>query len=305
MHQKPKPFVPRYLRAEVPGRIDFLGKELTPLDLSGLDKIIEKFKKHDVQSIAVCLIHGYANSLHEQKVIDYIKSKWAEIDIVASHQITREWREYERTNTTALCAYVKPIARSYLDKLNDKLIAANFSGNPYVMQSNGGIDTFESTKAIPLTMIESGPTSGVLGAAELGKLIKENNLITLDVGGTTAKCSLIENGNVKINTNYWIEKNRQSAGYPVMLPVVDIVEIDSTINFISNNVNVGNIYINRNITGAVVGSQPFGGRGLSGTGPKAGGPNYLLNLLNEKTLSNDITASGGNTSLLMLSDEND
>ena len=105
------------------------------------------------------------------------------------HQITREWREYERTNTTALCAYVKPIARSYLDKLNDKLIAANFSGNPYVMQSNGGIDTFESTKAIPLTMIESGPTSGVLGAAELGKLIKENNLITLDVGGTTAKCS--------------------------------------------------------------------------------------------------------------------
>ena len=81
--------------------------------------------------------------------------------------------------------------------------------------------------------------------------------------------------------------------------------IDSTINFISNNVNVGNIYINRNITGAVVGSQPFGGRGLSGTGPKAGGPNYLLNLLNEKTLSNDITASGGNTSLLMLSDEND
>ena len=81
--------------------------------------------------------------------------------------------------------------------------------------------------------------------------------------------------------------------------------IDSTINFISNNINVGNIYINRNITGAVVGSQPFGGRGLSGTGPKAGGPNYLLNLLNEKTLSNDITASGGNTSLLMLSDEND
>ena len=127
-YQKPKPFVPRYLRAEVPGRIDFLGKELSPLDLSGLDKIIEKFKKHDVQSIAVCLIHGYANSLHEQKVIDYIKSKWAEIDIVASHQITREWREYERTNTTALCAYVKPIARSYLDKLNDKLIAANFSG---------------------------------------------------------------------------------------------------------------------------------------------------------------------------------
>ena len=93
------------------------------------------------------------------------------------------------------------------------------------MQSNGGIDTFESTKKTPLTIIESGPTSGVLGAAEIGKLIGVKDIIALDIGGTTAKCSLIENGNVKINTNYWIEKNRTSAGYPVMLPVVDIVEI--------------------------------------------------------------------------------
>ena len=93
------------------------------------------------------------------------------------------------------------------------------------MQSNGGIDTFDSTKKTPLTIIESGPTSGVLGAAEIGKLIGVKDIIALDIGGTTAKCSLIENGNVKINTNYWIEKNRTSAGYPVMLPVVDIVEI--------------------------------------------------------------------------------
>ena len=180
-YQKPKPFVSRYLRAEVPGRIDFLGKELTSLDLTNLDSILENFKKHKVESIAVCLIHAYANSSHEQKVIDHIKKNWPEIDVVASHQITREWREYERTNTTALCAYIKPIARNYLDKLNKKLLESNFKGNPYVMQSNGGIYTFESTKNIPLTMIESGPTSGVLGAAELGKLINEKNIITLDV----------------------------------------------------------------------------------------------------------------------------
>ena len=150
-YQKPKPFVSRYLRSEVPGRIDFLGKELTPLDLSNLDSILENFKKHNVKSIAVCLLHAYANFSHERKVIEYIRKKWPEIDVVASHEITREWREYERTNTTALCAYVKPIARNYLDKLNKKLIDSNFSGNPYVMQSNGGIDTFESTKNIPLT----------------------------------------------------------------------------------------------------------------------------------------------------------
>ena len=224
-YKKPQPFVPRYLRAEIPGRIDFLGKEIQPLDLSNLNSILDNFKKYKVQAIAVCLIHSYANSLHEQKVVDYIKNYWPDVDVVSSHQINREWREYERSNTTVLCAYVKPIARNYLDKLSTKLKESNFSGNPYVMQSNGGIDTFEATKIIPLTMIESGPTSGVLGAAELGKLIGEKNIISLDVGGTTAKCSLIENGNVKINTNYWIEKNRLFAGYPVMLPVVDIVEL--------------------------------------------------------------------------------
>ena len=224
-YKKPEPFVPRYLRAEVPGRIDFLGKEIEKLDLKNLNTIIKTFKKHKVKSIAVCLLHAYANPKHEQLIAKAINKKWPEFEVVTSNELTREWREYERTNTTALCAYVKPIAKNYLDRLYTELKKFKFRGNPYVMQSNGGIDTFDSTKKTPLTIIESGPTSGVLGAAEIGKLIDVKDIIALDIGGTTAKCSLIENGNVKINTNYWIEKNRTSAGYPVMLPVVDIVEI--------------------------------------------------------------------------------
>tara|TARA_B100000959_G_scaffold173894_1_gene182085 strand:+ start:455 stop:2527 length:2073 start_codon:yes stop_codon:yes gene_type:complete len=224
-YKKPEPFIPRYLRAEVPGRMDFLGKEIEKLELNDLNKIIKLFKFHQVKSIAICLLHSYANPKHEQSLAKKIKQKWPEFEIVTSSELTREWREYERTNTTALCAYVKPIAKNYLDNLFTELKKYKFKGNPYVMQSNGGIDTFETTKKTPLTMIESGPTSGVLGAAEIGKLIGVKDIIALDIGGTTAKCSLIENGNVKINTNYWIEKNRTSAGYPVMLPVVDIVEI--------------------------------------------------------------------------------
>tara|TARA_B100001245_G_scaffold65082_1_gene45102 strand:- start:47 stop:2119 length:2073 start_codon:yes stop_codon:yes gene_type:complete len=224
-YKKPKPFVPRYLRKEVPGRIDFLGREIEQLDISDVPNIIKNFREHHVQSIAICLIHSYANPNHEIVISQEVKKLWPDIEVISSHELTREWREYERTNTTALCAYIKPIAKKYLDNLHSKLKDSNFTSNPYVMQSNGGIDTFDATKSIPLTMIESGPTSGVLGAAELGKLIGENNIISLDIGGTTAKCSLIENGNVKINTNYWIEKNRFSAGYPVMIPVVDIVEI--------------------------------------------------------------------------------
>ena len=101
-YQKPKPFVSRYLRAEVPGRIDFLGKELTSLDITNLDSILENFKKHQVKSIAVCLIHAYANSSHEEKVVHHIKNYWPEIDVVASHEITREWREYETVSYTHL-----------------------------------------------------------------------------------------------------------------------------------------------------------------------------------------------------------
>ena len=126
-------------------------------------------------------------------------------------------------------------------------------------------------------MIESGPTSGVLGAAELGKLIGENNIITLDVGGTTAKCSLIENGNVKINTNYWIEKNRLSAGYPVMLPVVDIVEIGNGGGSIAWVDNFNKLHVGPQSAGADPGPVSYGKGGKSITTTDA---NLITNRIN-------------------------
>ena len=280
-YKKPEPFIPRYLRKEVPGRINFLGKEIEQLDISDVPNIIKNFKEHQVQSIAICLIHSYANPNHELKISQEVKKLWPEVEVISSHELTREWREYERTNTTALCAYVKPIAKKYLDNLHSKLKDSNFTSNPYVMQSNGGIDTFDATKSIPLTMIESGPTSGVLGAAELGKLINENNIISLDIGGTTAKCSLIENGNVKINTNYWIEKNRFSAGYPVMIPVVDIVEIGNGGGSIAWVDDYKKLHVGPQSAGADPGPASYGKGGQSITTTDANlitkriNPNYF------------------------------
>ena len=280
-YKKPKPFVPRYLRKEVPGRIDFLGREIEQLDISDVPNIIKNFREHQVQSIAICLIHSYANPNHEIVVSQEVKKLWPDIEVISSHELTREWREYERTNTTALCAYVKPIAKKYLDNLHSKLKDSNFTSDPYVMQSNGGIDTFDATKSIPLTMIESGPTSGVLGAAELGKLIGENNIISLDIGGTTAKCSLIENGNVKINTNYWIEKNRFSAGYPVMIPVVDIVEIGNGGGSIAWVDDYKKLHVGPQSAGADPGPAAYGKGGQSITTTDANlitkriNPNYF------------------------------
>src|SRR6218665_397657 len=170
---KPEPFVPRYLRRELPGRFSYHGEEMKPLDLSGLPAILNDFRADGVEAIAVCFLHSYANPSHEQATTAEIKRLWPEISAVASHQITREWREYERTNTTVMSAYVQPTAERYLSRLNDGLSTKGFDGNLFIMQSNCGVDSLDSVKKIPITMVESGPASGFWGAAELGKLIGE------------------------------------------------------------------------------------------------------------------------------------
>lgn len=224
-YSKPEPFVPRYLRREVAGRISFNGDERERIDLSELKAIVADFKSEGVQAIAICLLHSYTNPGHEKEILAEIERLWPDIPVVASHQITREWREYERTNTAALSAYVQPIAERYLTRLTEGLSKASFNGSLYIMRSNCGVDKVDAIRRIPITMVESGPASGFWGAAELGRLIGQPNVLALDIGGTTAKCSLIENGQVKIISDYWIERSRRSAGFPIMVPVVDLVEI--------------------------------------------------------------------------------
>lgn len=179
----------------MPGKISYKGVELKPPCLEKLDKIIELFRSEDIKAIAVCLINSYANPIHEVIVEEEIRKRWPEVHVICSHQITREWREYERTNTTVLSAYVQPIVEGYLDSLDQKLDGKNIHRkNLYVMQSNCGVDVVQRVRKNPISTVESGPASGILAAAELGKLIGETNVIALDIGGTTAKCSLISNG---------------------------------------------------------------------------------------------------------------
>ena len=264
-YKKPEPFVPRYLRRELPGRMTYKGEEMIPLDLTGLGAILDGFKAEGVEAIAVCFIHSYANPSHEQAAIAEIERLWPGISAVASHQITREWREYERTNTAVLSAYVQPTAERYLSRLNDGLASRNFKGSPYIMQSNCGVDSLKSVSRVPITMVESGPASGFWGAAELGKLIDEPNVLALDIGGTTAKCSLIENGQVKIMTDYWIEKDRTSAGYPIMVPVVDLVEIGNGGGSIAWVDDFGKLHVGPQSAGALPGPAAYGKGGTQAT----------------------------------------
>ncbi len=223
--KKEDPFVERYLRQEVKERINYLGEIITPLDETTVDAHIEDFIKEGVEAIAICFLHGYKNPVHEKKLASYIRAKYPQFEVITSHEVTREWREYERTSTTVLSAYVKPIATKYLNNLTHHLQRLGYKNNLYIMQSNGGITTVDDVKANPITLIESGPASGMLGAVVLGRTIGKENLLVLDIGGTTAKCSLIENGIPKIVTTYNIEKTKTQAGFPILTPVIDIVEI--------------------------------------------------------------------------------
>ena len=257
-YEKPKSFVPRELRREVPGRIDYRGEEIEPLDLSDLPAIVSDFQRSGVEAVALCLLHSYANPAHERQLALAVRRLWPEASVIASHQITREWREYERSNTTVLSAYVQPIAERYLDGLHRSLKTKGYRGEVYVMQSNCGVDSLAASRAVPITMVESGPASGVWGAAELGLAIGEPNVLALDIGGTTAKCSLIEHGRVKIKTDYWIERDRRSAGYPIMTPVVDLVEIGSGGGSIAWLDDVGKLHVGPRSAGASPGPAAYG-----------------------------------------------
>lgn len=265
MYRKPEPFVERYLRREVPGRIDFRGAEQVPLDLSGLPKIVADFQAEGINAVAVCLIHAYANPSHEQAVIEELRRLWPGVTAVASHQITREWREYERTSTTVLSAYVQPAAERYLERLENGLAGRGYHGSLYIMQSNCGVDAVGSIKQTPITMVESGPASGFWGAAELGRIIGEPDVLALDIGGTTAKCSLIKGGHVTIKTDYWIERDRKSAGYPIMVPVVDLVEIGNGGGSIAWVDDFNKLHVGPRSAGASPGPAAYGRGGTNAT----------------------------------------
>ncbi len=224
-YTKPKSFVPRYLRLEVRERLNYKGEELEPLNEDDVKKAVKLCKKEGVEAIAVCFLHSYADSSHEARCAEIIRELAPDIPVTASYEITQEWREYERTNTAVLNSYVLPTAQFYLDNLEKNLAELGMDKVYHIMQSNGGTATFEMGSKAPINTVESGPVAGVIGAAVIGKLIGELNVISLDVGGTTAKTSLVKNGTPRITTEYKIEWRRDYAGYPILAPTIDIVEI--------------------------------------------------------------------------------
>jgi N-methylhydantoinase A len=223
--RSPEPFVPRYLRFEVRERLDAKGEVVTPIDLDDLATIAAACRREGVEAVGIIFLHSYANPTHERAAAMALAALLPDVTICASHEISREWREYERSNTVTLNAYVQPIIRRYFSRLQAALATRGVDCPYYAMQSNGGIATFAQATARPLTLVESGPAGGVAGAARIGQVLGQSDILYLDVGGTTAKCSLIRDGRPRLDTAYKLEHSRIAPGYPVQVPVVDIVEI--------------------------------------------------------------------------------
>jgi N-methylhydantoinase A len=221
--KRPVPLVPRDLRLEVDERLYATGEVLTPLDEQSATTTIGALKTAGVESVAVCLLHAYANAAHEQRLGELLRQQFSAAYVSLSHEILREFREYERTSTTVLNSYVGPLVSRYLVSLEKMLSAGGFRGTFRVMQSNGGVMSAETARKMPVTMMESGPVAGVIAAAHLGESLGCRQIISFDMGGTTAKSSLIKDFHPEVTSSYYV--GGYVTGHPMMLPVVDIVEV--------------------------------------------------------------------------------
>ena len=224
---KPPTFVPRRWRAEVGERTRWDGEIQRPLDERQVVKAVESLVGQGVRSVAVCLLNAYANGANEQRIGEIILGEFPELYYTLSSDLVPEMREFERTSTTALNAYIQPVVHRYLSKMESELRELGLETGLQLMQSNGGLMTAEEAVNRPVHILESGPAGGCIAAVHIGELIGAGNLITLDMGGTTAKASVIEDGRPLTTVEYELfeEPDKPGSGWPIRVPMIDIVEI--------------------------------------------------------------------------------
>jgi N-methylhydantoinase A len=262
MFRKPEAVVPRHLRFEVAERVDYRGNVLVPLDEDAVAEAAEEAWARGARALAVCFLHSYANPEHERRCAEIVAERLPEMQITASYTVTMEWREYERTSTAALNAYVQGTVADYLGRLEDGLDDRGVGRRRFIMQSSGGTMSFRQARVSPINMVESGPVGGVSGAAALAQLTGAGDVITMDIGGTTAKTSLVRAGQVPVTTEYRIGQTRTEPGYPIKVPVVDIVEIGAGGGSIAGIDAAGGLTVGPKSAGAVPGPAcyPEGGK---------------------------------------------
>ncbi|MBH68220.1 MAG: hydantoinase [Rhodospirillaceae bacterium] len=230
--EKPPALVERYLRQVVHERINGEGKVERAPDVKEIEEVVDRLLSEKVEAIAVCLINAYANSEHEHLIADVIKRKAPGMPLCISSDVLPEMKEYERTSTTVINAYVLPVVGTYLSALRMGLDKNGISAPIYLMQSNGGLTTSETATRLPMHIIESGPAGGVIGSQAIADASGIDNVITFDMGGTTAKTSMITRGEVTRALDMQVgggimhgSRLMTGAGYALKVPAIDLAEV--------------------------------------------------------------------------------
>ncbi len=230
LYARPAPvLVPRHVRIGVPERITADANELIPLNEPAVLKAAQELVDgHGAQALAIAFLHSYANPSHERRARELVRSLYPELPISLSADVAPEIGEYERTNTACVNAYVQPVVGAYLDRLEKDLAALGFTGTLSLMLSSGGLTTLAQAKAVPVALLESGPAAGAVAAAHLAEQAGEDRVIAFDMGGTTAKMSLIEGGLPHVTHEFEagrVDRFKPGSGLPLKTAVIDMIEI--------------------------------------------------------------------------------
>ena len=282
----PAVLVPRHRRLEVTERIGADGSVVVPLATTELAGLIDQLRAMEVESVAVSFLFSFQNSAHEKAVGEAIRAGLPGVSVFLSSEVLPEIREFERTSTTAVCAYVGPILDSYLRRLQ---AAANSLGLPdlMVMGSAGGVLDVPAALAMPAAAVESGPAAGVIAAQMIGKQMGQPNLLSFDMGGTTAKASLIDNGRVETTAEYEVGSSASQSrwlhgtGHPIRVPVIDLAEVSAGGGSIAWIDPAGALRVGPHSAGATPGPVCYG---QGGTEPTITDVNMVLGYLDATSL---------------------
>jgi 5-oxoprolinase (ATP-hydrolysing) len=264
----PDPLVPRRHRLEIAERLDRDGRIVAPIDLDGVRTAVRQLVDDGIEALAVCFLHSYANPAHEQAAGALIRDEFPSLFVSLSSEVVAELREYPRAVTTCGNAYVQPLMDRYLANLERELAARGFRGALRLMHSGGGLVSSEAARKFPIRLLESGPAGGGLATALVGKLAGEDSVISFDMGGTTAKACLVENGRIEIASMMEaarVHRFKPGSGLPIKAPVIDMIEIGAGGGSIAGIDDVGLLRVGPRSAGADPGPACYGRGGTEAT----------------------------------------
>ena len=265
---RPQPLVPRHWRLTVRERMNAGGEPLTPLRVEAVHALVPALVESGIESVAVGFLHGYANPAHEQMAGDVLAAALPKLSITLSSDVCPEIREFERFSTACANAYVKPLMSRYLADLQERLTALGVVCPFLMMTSGGGLTSVQAAREFPIRLVESGPAGGAILAAKLARDLQLDRVVSLDMGGTTAKICLIDDGEPQHSRAFEVDRSyrfRKGSGLPVRIPVIEMVEIGAGGGSIASVDRLGRIQVGPQSAGSEPGPACYGRGGAAAT----------------------------------------